>query len=91
MNKEAKRKLPTPVTARTAANDQPDLRVLYRTMYQIRRVEESLGELFKAAEVYGALHLCIGQEATVTGACAALHQDDYITATYRGHGATLAT
>jgi TPP-dependent pyruvate/acetoin dehydrogenase alpha subunit len=90
MNKEAKRKLPTPATARTAANDQPDLRVLYRTMYQIRRVEECLGELFKAGEVYGALHLCIGQEATVTGACAALHQDDYITATYRGHGATLA-
>jgi len=67
-----------------------DLRVLYRKMYEIRRVEERLEGLFKAGEIRGSLHLCIGQEATVTGACAALRQDDYMTATYRGHGATLA-
>lgn len=76
--------------ARGAANPQPDLLALYRQMYAIRRVEERLEGLFKAGEIYGSLHLCIGQEATVTGACAALRRDDYITATYRGHGATLA-
>ena len=92
MHKKTKRKPPAPGTARmsAAANQQPDLRALYRKMYEIRRVEQRLEELFKAGEIYGSLHLCIGQEATVTGACAALRQDDYITATYRGHGATLA-
>lgn len=70
--------------------ERPDLLGLYRKMYQIRRVEERLEELFRNGEVYGSLHLCIGQEATVTGACAALRHDDYMTGTYRGHGAALA-
>jgi TPP-dependent pyruvate/acetoin dehydrogenase alpha subunit len=68
----------------------PDLLGLYRMMYLIRRTEERLQELFAQGEAYGSLHLCIGQEATVTGACAALREDDYITCTYRGHGAVLA-
>ena len=69
---------------------EPDLLKLYRTMYLIRRTEEKLEELYRQGEVYGSLHLCIGQEATVTGACAALRPDDYMTCTYRGHGAVLA-
>lgn len=69
---------------------RPDLRNLYRRMMSIRRVEETLEELFRQGEVYGSLHLCIGQEATAVGACAALRPDDYITCTYRGHGAVLA-
>lgn len=69
---------------------RPDLLELYRRMRRIRRTEETLEELFKQGEVYGSLHLCIGQEATAVGACAALRQDDYITCTYRGHGAVLA-
>jgi TPP-dependent pyruvate/acetoin dehydrogenase alpha subunit len=67
-----------------------DLLKLYRTMYLIRRTEERLEELYRQGEVYGSLHLCIGQEATVTGALAALRPDDYMTCTYRGHGAVLA-
>jgi len=67
-----------------------DLRDLYRRMVRIRRVEETLEDLFKQGEVYGSLHLCIGQEATAVGACAALRPDDYLTCTYRGHGAELA-
>jgi len=63
---------------------------LYRQMVLIRQTEERLEELFRAGEIYGSLHLCIGQEATVVGACASLRSDDYMTATYRGHGATLA-
>lgn len=69
---------------------RPDLLDLYRRMVRIRRTEEALEELFKKGEVYGSLHLCIGQEATAVGACAALRTDDYITCTYRGHGAELA-
>jgi TPP-dependent pyruvate/acetoin dehydrogenase alpha subunit len=69
---------------------RPALLDLYRMMVRIRRVEERLEELFRNGEVYGSLHLCIGQEATAVGACAALRPDDYITCTYRGHGAVLA-
>jgi TPP-dependent pyruvate/acetoin dehydrogenase alpha subunit len=94
MNKKPKdqrpRKAAPPATAKDANPPQPDLRALYRKMYEIRRVEESLAELFKSSEIRGSIHLCDGQEATVTGACAALRPDDYMTATYRGHGATLA-
>ncbi len=72
------------------ASSRPNLLDLYRRMVRIRRTEETLEELFKQGEVYGSLHLCIGQEATAVGACAALRKDDYITCTYRGHGAELA-
>jgi TPP-dependent pyruvate/acetoin dehydrogenase alpha subunit len=92
MPKGTKRKSPMQGSGRTATTTEqrPELATMYRKMYEIRRVEERLEELFRASEIYGSLHLCIGQEATVTGACAALNRDDYITATYRGHGATLA-
>ncbi len=70
--------------------ERPDLLQLYRMMVRIRGVEERLEQLFRTGEVYGSLHLCIGQEATATGACAALRPDDYVTCTYRGHGAVLA-
>ena len=92
MDKKTKTELQAPSTNRETAtqNSQIDLRALYRKMYEIRRVEQRLEELFRVSEIYGSLHLCVGQEATATGACAALERDDYMTATYRGHGATLA-
>src|SRR5579872_781662 len=90
MSKQMERKANSTERTSVSAPQQPTLRALYRQMYAIRRVEERLEELFKTGEIYGSLHLCIGQEATVTGACATLGRDDYITATYRGHGATLA-
>lgn len=68
----------------------PSLTQLYRTMVLIRCFEQRCESLYAAGEIYGSLHLCIGQEATATGACAALRPDDVITCTYRGHGAALA-
>jgi len=59
-------------------------------MLRIRRFEETVERLFLAGELPGFVHLCIGQEATAAGACAALRIDDYITSTHRGHGHTLA-
>jgi pyruvate dehydrogenase E1 component alpha subunit len=38
----------------------------------------------------GLAHLYIGQEAVAVGICEALHSDDYITSTHRGHGHCLA-
>jgi acetoin:2,6-dichlorophenolindophenol oxidoreductase subunit alpha len=36
------------------------------------------------------VHLYIGQEAVSAGVCSALREDDWVAATYRGHGAALA-
>jgi TPP-dependent pyruvate/acetoin dehydrogenase alpha subunit len=63
---------------------------LYYQMMLIRTFEERLVGLYKEGVLRGSLHLCIGQEATGVGGCAALHRDDYLTCTYRGHGQALA-
>lgn len=63
---------------------------LYRTMLTIRRVEERLTQAHADGQVTGSMHLCIGQEAVPTGACAALQDGDPVVATYRGHGWALA-
>jgi len=59
-------------------------------MYLIRRFEESAEELYMAGKIWGTFHLYIGEEAVAVGACSALHPDDYITSTHRGHGHCLA-
>jgi TPP-dependent pyruvate/acetoin dehydrogenase alpha subunit len=63
---------------------------LYYTMLLIRAFEERLTKLYEEGLLRGSLHLCIGQEATAAGGCAALHREDYMTCTYRGHGQSLA-
>ncbi len=56
------------------------------TMWQIRRFEEAVDDLFARGLMHGTMHLSIGQEASATGACLALREDDAITSTHRGHG-----
>lgn len=63
---------------------------MYRTMYTIRRVEESLLELAESGKIGGAMHTAIGMEGNAVGASAALRPDDYLTCTYRGHHHSLA-
>ncbi len=63
---------------------------LYRRMKTIRKTESVVSEVFKAGKLPGWVHLCIGQEAAVAGACAALRKDDWISPTHRGHGQSLA-
>jgi len=58
----------------------------YRQMLRIRLLEENMMSLKSAGEVPGSIHLCIGQEAIPVGAARSLRAEDYITATYRGHG-----
>jgi TPP-dependent pyruvate/acetoin dehydrogenase alpha subunit len=55
-------------------------------MLRIRRFEEEGTRLFNAGEIPGAYHSSIGQEATIVGACMALHEDDAMTGTHRSHG-----
>src|SRR5215510_7079207 len=78
----------------TAATD-PRLTVeqhlhMYRQMAKIRAFEEHVNELYTGAKMPGLAHLYIGEEAVAVGVCEALHRDDYITSTHRGHGHCLA-
>ena len=59
-------------------------------MWAIRRFEEAVDEMFARGLLYGTMHLSIGQEASATGACLALRDDDVITSTHRGHGHCIA-
>jgi TPP-dependent pyruvate/acetoin dehydrogenase alpha subunit len=59
-------------------------------MVTIRAFEEHVQRLFLQGEIHGTTHLYIGQEAVATGVETALTPDDYVAATYRGHGHALA-
>jgi acetoin:2,6-dichlorophenolindophenol oxidoreductase subunit alpha len=62
----------------------------YSRMLLIREFETAMHRLFLAGDVHGTTHLSAGQEAVAVGVCLALSPDDYIAATYRGHGHALA-
>jgi acetoin:2,6-dichlorophenolindophenol oxidoreductase subunit alpha len=63
---------------------------MYRRMVAIRLFEEQVNELYTRALMPGLAHLYVGEEAVAVGICEALHSDDYITSTHRGHGHCLA-
>jgi acetoin:2,6-dichlorophenolindophenol oxidoreductase subunit alpha len=63
---------------------------IYGRMTAIRLFEEQVNELYTRAVMPGLAHLYIGEEAVAVGICEALHRDDYITSTHRGHGHCLA-
>ncbi len=72
---------------------EPDVETwlhMYEQMVKIREFEERVNELYTRALMPGLAHLYIGQEAVAVGVCEALHRDDYITSTHRGHGHCLA-
>jgi TPP-dependent pyruvate/acetoin dehydrogenase alpha subunit len=59
-------------------------------MILIRRFEEKVEERFRAGDLAGFLHACIGQEAIAVGVCRALEEGDLIASTHRAHGHVLA-
>jgi len=59
-------------------------------MLLIRRFEEKVEERFRAGDLAGFLHVCIGQEAIAVGVCRALQGSDVIGSTHRAHGHVLA-
>ena len=89
--KGQRRRSGTPSRARLIKSLGKDRLVwMYRTMRRIRQFEGAAEEAFRAAKMRGALHFYIGEEATATGACAALDDGDFITSTHRGHGHCIA-
>jgi TPP-dependent pyruvate/acetoin dehydrogenase alpha subunit len=67
-----------------------ELKDFLREMLVIRRVEEKVEDRFRAGELPGFLHVCIGQEAIAVGVCRALDEGDIIASTHRAHGHTIA-
>jgi acetoin:2,6-dichlorophenolindophenol oxidoreductase subunit alpha len=63
---------------------------LLRTMWRIRVFEERVGELTRADEVHGLVHLSIGQEAVAAGVCGQLRPDDPVYSNHRAHGHAIA-
>jgi pyruvate dehydrogenase E1 component alpha subunit len=59
-------------------------------MAVIRATEKAAHDLFLRGLVKGTTHLAAGHEAVAVGASAALREDDYVFATYRGHHHALA-
>jgi len=76
-------------TTRSAAK-VTELLGLYQQLAVIRRTEKAAHDLFLAGLVKGTTHLAAGQEAVAVGAAAALREDDYVFATYRGHHHAIA-
>src|SRR5580658_10982009 len=67
-----------------------ELLELYERMVVIRGTEKAAHDLFLAGLVKGTTHLAAGHEAVAVGASAALNDDDYVFATYRGHHHAIA-
>ena len=63
---------------------------MYRTMFKIRRFEETAIEYFKQGIVIGNMHMYIGEEAVATGVCKALEREDYVASTHRCDGHLIA-
>jgi pyruvate dehydrogenase E1 component alpha subunit len=57
----------------------------YKDMLLWRRVEEKAGMVYTMGKIKGFLHLYIGQEALVAGACQATRPDDNMITAYRNH------
>lgn len=59
---------------------------MYLKMNHIRNFEEKVAYFFSRGMIHGTTHLYVGEEAVAVGATGALHTDDLITSTHRGHG-----
>jgi TPP-dependent pyruvate/acetoin dehydrogenase alpha subunit len=63
---------------------------LYRTLYRIRRFEETVLENFPRGVFFGTTHTYLGQEANAAGVLAHLQPGDIVFSNHRCHGHFLA-
>src|SRR3954471_24977841 len=63
---------------------------LLRMMWRIRLFEERVGQLKRADEVHGLIHLSVGQEGVAAGVCGQLRPDDPVYSGHRAHGHAIA-
>jgi TPP-dependent pyruvate/acetoin dehydrogenase alpha subunit len=65
-------------------------RQLLATMWRIRLFEERVGQLKRADEVHGLVHLSTGQEGVAAAVCLQLRDDDAVYSGHRAHGHAIA-
>ena len=63
---------------------------LLATMWRIRLFEEQVGLLKRADEVYGLIHLSVGQEGVAAAVCSQLVDADAVYSGHRAHGHAIA-
>jgi acetoin:2,6-dichlorophenolindophenol oxidoreductase subunit alpha len=63
---------------------------MLRTMWRIRHFEERVGELKRADQVHGLIHLSVGQEGVAAAVCGQLRDDDPVYSGHRAHGHAIA-
>jgi acetoin:2,6-dichlorophenolindophenol oxidoreductase subunit alpha len=63
---------------------------LLATMWRIRHFEERVGQLKRADEVHGLIHLSVGQEGVAAAVCGQLRDDDAVYSGHRAHGHAIA-
>jgi TPP-dependent pyruvate/acetoin dehydrogenase alpha subunit len=63
---------------------------LLATMWRIRLFEERVGRLKQTDEVYGLIHLSVGQEGVAAAVCSQLRDDDAVYSGHRAHGHAIA-
>src|SRR5215211_8370471 len=78
------------VTEERSPLDASEALGLLRTMWRIRLFEQRVGELKRADEVHGLIHLSVGQEAVAAGVCMQLRDDDAVYSGHRAHGHAIA-
>jgi len=67
-----------------------DQKSLYRSLYLIRRFEETVLENFSKGVFYGTTHTYLGQEANAVGVLYHLQSEDIVVSNHRCHGHYLA-
>ena len=70
--------------------NRDELKRAWRTMLTIRAFEERVEKEFADGTIPGFAHVYLGQEASGTGVCFDLTDDDQIGSTHRGHGHCIA-
>ena len=63
---------------------------LLATMWRIRLFEERVGQLTRAGEIDGLIHLSVGQEGVAAAVCSQLRHDDHVYSGHRAHGHAIA-
>ncbi len=63
---------------------------LLATMWRIRLFEERVGQLKRGDEIFGLIHLSVGQEGVAAAVCSQLRDDDAVYSGHRAHGHAIA-
>lgn len=63
---------------------------IQRRMLRIRKFEERAAKAMKRGEVVGGMHVSLGQEGEIVGACMALRDSDTMVGNHRSHGHPIA-